>query len=180
MAASGGVIDTKRGSVVFHGRTTFINNTARIGGAIYTAYDQILFNGTTSFINNMAHENGGALYILGTRVVVQGDVFFTLNSANNGGAMYLTTATTLSFGASGARLVSSYNSAYKYGGAIYHEDNTVTLVQCSYFDDSIDLYEQLPYCFLDVDRLQLHQLTFEISSYYDSAGRDGSFMYGGC
>lgn len=176
-AVTGGAIETMRGHVIFKGMTTFINNTAKIGGAIYTAYDRISFIGSTIFKNNTAHENGGALYVLGTSVIVKGTVIFTSNSARNGGAMYLTTATTLTLG-SGASFISSHNSASEYGGAIYHRDNTVTLVQCNYLD-SITGFEQLPFCFLNVERIELFAPTIEVISFYDSANKDGSFIFGG-
>ena len=174
-ATTGGVINTMRGSVSIRGISTFAHNTAEMGGAIYTAYDNILFAGAIIFTNNTAHEDGGAIYVLGSRITLRNTIIFSFNSAMNGGAMYLTTVTTLSL-ASNVDLITSHNRAADYGGAIYHKDNTVTLIQCSYFNGKWSDFEQLPECFLE---LLTWEPTINIVSYLNSAGKDGSFIYGG-
>lgn len=171
---TGGAIYIVRGKLISEGKTSFINNRAKKGGALHTTYGSLSFAETTSFINNAAHENGGALFVLGTTVIFRGRTIFTSNSAINGGAMYLTTATTLSL-ASDTDVITSQNNASGYGGAIYHKDNAVSLVQCNYLNNS-DEFDELPYCFLE---LQTLIPTITIYSYHDSAGKDGSFMYGG-
>lgn len=157
----------------FAGDTVLFNNSARIGGAINTQYGTIVFSGTTTLINNEAMD-GGALYALSAMITLENTVIFTSNSAQNGGAMYLIGGTTLTL-APNSSFNSSYNSALNYGGGIYHKD-TVTLIQCSYYTSTG--FVDLPYCFLQLIQKEMIP-SITVTSYHDSAGKDGGFLYGG-
>ena len=173
---TGSVITIKRCQLSFTGISTIINNTAITGGVMYMIYGTLSLADTVTFTNNTAHEDGGALYALGTRITIRsGKINFSFNSARRGGVMYLTTGSTLFFYA-GTSIFTSHNRAYEYGGVIYHKDNTVAQVHCNYWNGTTNKYEELPYCFLEfftpVPAIYIH-------SYHNSAGKDGSFMYGG-
>ena len=88
-----------------------------------------MFQGKTFFIHNSADGDGGAIYAVGTSIYTQGIVNFTLNTASNGGAMLLDNGASLIFQLCKI-LYTSYNTALKYGGGIYREDNPV-ICQCN-------------------------------------------------
>ena len=79
---------------------------------------------------------------------------------------------------SGMTLNTSFNNASQYGGAIYYED-TLTHDQCNayyiyYYEDN------LPLCFIQLIGTNLTgDISIAIHSYYNTAGKDGSFMHGG-
>ena len=171
---AGGAIYIRQGDVQFDGNTKFSQNRAHSGGAIDTEYSSLSFASSTIFDNNSALENGGALNVLRTNVDLMGIVNFCFNSAENGGAIFLTAAATLYIESKNSNFSSSYNRASKYGGGIFYADN-ITPIQCNYINDYAT-FLQLPYCFL---QFGMDFWTINIHSYYDSAGDDGSFLYGG-
>ena len=157
--------------------TLFCGNKANKGngGAIWLGGTYIELSRDTKFINNSA-DNGGALCGLETGLVFNDNVTFSFNLARRGGgAMYLEDVTSLKL-SSGMKLNTSYNNATEYGGAIYHVDAT-THDQCK--DDEDD--EKFPECFIILlsrtDDTGYDEST--IYSYNNSAGKDGSFLYGG-
>ena len=167
----GGGIFLQGSHVMISGDTQFINNHAELsGGAIFLQYGQINFTSTTKFIKNTAqHYSGGALLAYGTIINTSEHVFmnFSCNYAGLfGGVMYLEQSTLIL--ASNTTLKTSHNHAKQHGGAIFNRDYA-TYVQCS----NLSVFIQLPYCFLD-----LHEHSY-IISYNDSAGGDGSFLFGG-
>ena len=128
-----------------------------------------------SFIDNKARLDGGALYGSNADMEFNGSITFSNNSAERGGGMFLLSVT-LKF-ARGMNLTTSYNNASKYGGAIYYED-ALTFFQCT-----AKKYESyLPYCFIQTigtDLEQIDNTSIAIYSLNNSAGRYGSFLYGG-
>ena len=76
-------------------------------------------------------------------------------------------------------LNSSYNAATVYGGGIYHEDNAAS-VQCHYNSAQ---YAEAPNCFIhfeiDVLTLIFRHSKIRVTSYQDSAGVEGAFLFGG-
>ena len=185
-----GVFITEDSSLSFKGRTLFHNNYGYYGGAIDSSNGKISFAGTTIFTNNTATEksDGGALYAVRTEISMEGNVSFSFNSAKNGGAMSFKDSY-LMFKLS-TTLETSYNHASDYGGAIYYDDKFTTN-QCG-IRGTIDEErpDEIQYCFLQLqpnelqhwflsyDNTDLGDLTI-IHSSKDSAGKDGSFLYGG-
>lgn len=189
-----GIIGARSSSVLFQDDTNFINNSAFIGGAIFTLYDtKLLFTGTTLFECNRADTNGGALYALGTNITIElylerttyfyryGVVNFVANSAQNGGAMFLRGRSVLNLDFF-STINASFNQAAEYGGAIYHED-LITPSQCSYEMGESEDISTLPRCFIVLNALisspPLLIVSSSINSWHDSAGKAGSFLYGG-
>ena len=167
----------------FSSETVFANNSAIIGGAIYSGYGTTLeFSGKILFTGNRAATNGGALYALGTEVVVINDDYrkltsFENNLAVNGGALFLSgAAITLD---AGARLNFLLNSASQYGGGIYSADNALT-TQCNFKYSDIVTITDLPYCFIGFKK-EINMILIDASVFSNSntAGTDGSFLYGG-
>ena len=182
-AGLGGGIFSIKSSLNFTRTTTFfIGNTAATdGGAIWLGFEKMILiisrYTNTSFIDNKARSDGGALYGLNANMEFSGSITFSNNSAERGGGMFLLSVT-LKF-ARGMNLTTSYNNASKYGGAIYYED-ALTLIQCNVYK----IYESdvLPYCFIQTigtDLEVIDDTSMAIYSYYNSAGRYGSFLYGG-
>ena len=176
----GGIRILQRDSLLsFSSRTEFANNSAIFGGAIYSAYNtSLVFSGKTLFTGNRAALDGGALYALGTTIVISNRVHkmtsFEYNSAVNGGAFFLAgAALSLKFE---SRLNFSYNDASKYGGGIYSDDNALS-AQCNFEHADIVKKTDLPYCFLwFVNVLPFNAWVY---SWRNTAGADGSFLYGG-
>ena len=181
-AGLGGGIFSIKSSLNFTRTSTnlFIgNNASGDGGAIWLGFTKMALSRytNTSFINNKARSDGGALYGSNAKMEFNGSVTFSNNSAERGGGMFLLSVT-LKF-ARGMNLTTSYNNASKYGGAIYYED-ALTLFQCNVYK----IYESyvLPYCFIQTigtDLEVIDDTSMGIYSYYNSAGRYGSFLYGG-
>ena len=178
----GGIFSTKSSLNFTRTTTLFIGNTAsRDGGAIWLAFKKITFSRyTASFINNKAHSDGGALYESNTIMEFNGNINFSNNSAERGGGMFLLSVT-LKF-ASAMNLTTSYNNASKYGGVIYYED-TLTFFRCTYTCTAEKLKNYIPYCFIQFIGNDFFGIADDTSravySYYNSAGRYGSFLYGG-
>ena len=169
LASDGGGFQNSRSTSLFSG------NFARwSGGAIYTNYGAIKYRNAT-FVNNSANLTGGAMYGSRTDIEFHDNIIFSHNSAYLGGGMYfIDLSLTIK---SGMTLNTSFNNASRYGGAIYYED-TSTQYQCSvyYYYDNI----KLPHCFIQLIGTELTGNTsMAIHSYYNTAGVDGSFMYGG-
>ena len=174
-ATEGGALYSFNTAVVFKGNTSFHNNSATLaGGGTSSQYGSISFAGITTFTANRAGRDGGALNAISTAVTFEGMLKFSSNSARTGGAMYFINAASLTL-ASHITLETSHNSATDYGGAIFHKD-IVTPSQCDNVIPSIP-FIKLPYCFLQLNDLKNSIIT--INSYLDSAGIDGSFLYGG-
>ena len=176
-AERGGAIHILYGMVVeFRGSTTFSHNRARtIGGAIASHFATLIFYNTIKFSCNTACENGGAIFTSGANIIFKEHslVGFTFNSAKNGGGMYLSTMTSLTF-KEGVNFKTSHNNASEYGGVIYHKDFTTT-TQCE--------GELLPLCFINFalyrETSGSININATVESYNDSAGTDGSFLFGG-
>ena len=171
----GGGIFSLDSIFIFNSTTLFNGNTADIGngGAIWSSNEEIVFSKHTIFNNNSAGDRGGALCVLFTKIIEFNDnVTFSYNSARIGGAIYIADRTYLIF-STGMVLNTSYNSASEYGGAIYHNDPR------SYCKDDAEL----PDCFIQLSGTDLTELingtSISIYSYHNSAGKDGSFLYGG-
>ena len=164
---SGGVTTIKsKSSASFKGYTLFHDNN---GGAIESDDGMISFTGTTIFTNNTS----SALYALNTEITMEGNVNFSFNSARNGAGMRLKGTSSLTF-APYTTLYSSYNTADDYGGVIYHED-VPTDDQCQSKHFSKDLESN---CFLQF-ATRSYNILLNIYSWKDTAGKDGSFLYGG-
>ena len=146
------------------------------GGAIYAFYRTVItFRGCIHFAHNLASADGGAIYALETNITMLdgSQIHFNNNTAENGGAMYLNELATLTLDRR-VSLNTSGNQASKYGGVLYHEDNTIPL-QCN-FENIRETNEvsELPYCFL---KFTINEA--EVISVNDSARIDGNFMFGG-
>jgi predicted outer membrane repeat protein len=171
--------------ISFTGNTVFEENRATLGvvggGAIKISMKTSLFiSGVTLFINNTA-DNGGAIFASNSNSVFSNTSTFVSNSAgNSGGAMYFEYGAKMSLKIN-TTLATSYNHASKYGGAIYHRD-TVMSTQCKFVYSEWRRNEDvtnLPGCFLILLQLDMDCAPYAISSYEDSAGTDGNFLYGG-
>ena len=157
-------------STLFHG-----NIANSVGGAIYTAYWKIqLLGRNITFTNNSANILGGAMYGLSTEIDFQGNITFSHNSAKRGGGMYFVDVSLIII--SGMKLNTSFNNASIYGGAIYNEDS----LQYSQCVAHLKYKDILPKCFIKLNGTELTgDTSMAIHSYYNTAGKDGSFMYGG-
>ena len=179
-AERGGAIHILYGMVVeFRGSTTFSHNRAHTnGGAIASHFATLIFYNTIKFSCNTACENGGAIFTSGANITFKEHslIGFTFNSAKNGGGMYLSAMTSLTF-KEGVNLNTSHNNASEYGGVIYHEDFTTT-TQCHPQE-----CELLPLCFINFalyrETSGSININATVESYNDSAGMDGSFLFGG-
>ena len=179
---TGGAIYLKRSFLSFTGQSVLLGNKAYAGGAIYsTLGSTVLFQGSHSLLINTAETDGGAIHAMGTNITMYNTTLvFTNNSAQRGGAVYFSREATLTM-AGQVLINTSHNHATEFGGALYHEDNTVP-IQCNFIvSQGIEL---LPSCFLHVrgivaDFTFTHMLYKKIHSYGDTAGEDGSFLYGG-
>ena len=180
----GGIkVTTKNTQLYFTGSTVLYGNKAGLGGAIYSPFgNELTFSGDTLFSHNTADTNGGAIYSVSTNITFDenGVSSFKWNTAENGGAIYLTSASFLTFNR-GVNISMSYNHATKYGGGIYNED-VASAAQCSFKRSKIVKLSELPYCFLRFTYPINNQIKYNstlIFSQNNSAGRDGSLIYGG-
>ena len=175
----GGAIQIlEESSISFEGYTVIDGNSATSGGAIYSVTGKISFHGRVNLVNNIA-DDGGALYASGTNITIQVfcNTLFANNFARNGGAMYLRSRSTLSLQYHSTLTIYN-NTASNYGGGIYHEDS-VSPYQCTLPDNATEsTLELLPYCFLRYGYHPSHQFFISNSS-YNTAGRDGSTLFGG-
>ena len=183
-ALGGGIKITSKNTLLhFKGSTVLYGNKAGLGGAIYSPFGtELTFSGDTLFSHNTADTNGGAIYSVNTNITFDdnGVLSFKWNTAENGGAMYLTSASFLTF-KRGVNISLSYNHATKYGGGIYNED-VASAAQCSFNRSEAVKLSELPYCFIrftyPIKNLVKYNST-SIISQNNSAGRDGSLIYGG-
>ena len=182
-ALIGGGIRARHSVVDIFGKCSLSGNSATYGGAMNTFYGTVFFQGPTLFAHNIATEDGGALYAAGTKIEILDRVDCTFNLAeSNGGALYFENGASLYLSAlmilGNLLLVSSYNYAHQYGGLMYHKDSA-SVSQCTYSDNSKE-YElvKLPECFIQITHVTDDFLPVVISS-NDSAGLEGSFLFGG-
>ena len=171
----GGIYSLKSYLTLQTSTTLFIGNFANnySGGAICIVYGTLqILSKNTIFTNNSAKYSGGALYGLSTTTHLDGNIIFSHNSAKRGGGMYFVDVSLKI--ASGMKLNASFNNASTYGGAIYYDD-TLNLYQCTAF--SRYYVDRLPHCFIQWNGTG--GTSMSIHSYHNSAGKDGSFLYGG-
>ena len=175
---NGGGVHSENSYISFTDYSLFENNSAMIGGAVSSLYGTITFSGVSMFKENRAETKGGALYASGTGIVFKDSVNVVSNSAQYGGAMYLSSLASLTLSTSSI-LNSSHNHASQYGGVIYHED-TALPVQCHFEiqDAQSSLEVQLPNCFIQLTSIARYLIP-AVTSYNDTAIRDGSYLYGG-
>ena len=177
----GGGIAAQNSFVVFQDSCKFSNNTALYAGALNTIYGVVHFQGSTQFAHNTADKDGGALYATGTTIEIKERVNFINNSADNGGAMYFESGTSLNLLTEDCfitQISSSFNSARQYGGLIHYQDSA-TQRQCDYLHHAEENTMMLPYCFLQTLLKPYYQDCSLIDSNYDSAGLNGTVIYGG-
>ena len=175
-AKYGGSIMAQSSSIAFRNNCVFASNHANYGGAMYTLHGEISVDAPLLFTMNSADGDGGAVYAVGTVMEILDQMNLTVNTAHNGGAMYLDGATLdMPLRDHQKIVVSSSNSARRYGGFIYHQDS-ITNGQCRYQIDENEL-KRLPNCFLRVISTPLNSPL--ISSDNDSAEIDGSVLFGG-
>ena len=166
--------------------------------------DPFFLNGYIFFTHNRADYDGGAIYSFGTFIYMREQVIFTFNRAGgNGGALFLDAGASIiirdptawlwnkQYYKGNFELSIRSNFAEHYGGGIYHVDSP-TPWQCkwnSQISPSSSELSRLPYCFLQVGRCEHNNeecrysyggfITIPIKSYNNTAGKDGSSIYGG-
>ena len=183
---SGGAISAEiNTNLSFIGIIAFTNNRASVhGGAIEgTGYARISISGYCLFLNNTAEYGfGGAIDgCKRTSIILGHYVNFTSNKARSGGAMHFCFEGTLTL-KQNVTVISSNNYASMYGGFLMNDDS-ITFYQCHYRKAKQDpeFYLFLPFCFMLLEGLVLNsnESFYSIHSTDDSAGIDGSFIYGG-
>ncbi len=179
-------------TISFAGTTLFINNKSKEsgGGAILaTVHVVLIMRGTVYFSrNNSTLGGGGAISLTkNSNMFINNKVTFAYNQAMTGGAIYIWGSTiTLS---QGGTMVTKYNRAALYGGALFHFDS-IDIYQCSFFMQKhitmtvsymFNIFIWLPDCFLKLDNFNYNSKTFNygIYSFNDTAGLSGHFLYGG-
>jgi len=179
-SGGGGAISTISANLSFAGSVLFYQNQGKMGGAlsmISESSSSIKFYGNVTFSCNKADTFGGAVHASGVSISVEGTANFSSNTARMGGALYLEYKSILNLGKY-AVLLTSYNKASEYGGTLYHKD-TVTDIQCG---NVTKIYKEekqvwvLPTAFLQV--VDTNDCP-TIKSFYDTAEKDGNFLYGG-
>lgn len=168
----GGGIYTRKSCMSFTGYTVFDKNRAHFGGAICGVDSKASFSGVLLVSTNVAIK-GGAFYALQTDISFDNTAYLSFNEAEQGGALYLNSASTVTLEPH-TTLTTSHNRASKYGGSIFYAD-TPTQDQC----DSKGRAYFTPNCFIQLKDMTTTRTPFSINSYNDSAGIDGSFLYGG-
>ena len=169
-------------TVYFEETTHFEHNAGKLGGAVYLSYSSAFFSGVSIFKGNTAYTFGGALIALRTNIRFKDKVKFISNTAQDGGAMYFKTSSSMTLEPE-TNLTTMYNHAFEYGGGIYYED-VITPSQCQYYGRGNE-YLELPTCFIQLDleiviSRSLRPITdIKLSSHYDTADKDGSFIFGG-
>ena len=184
----GAVAGLVRVHFIFSGVTIFVNNNATTegGGAILgTVHTELLLNGSILFKNNNCTScYGGAISLTGrSRITICDNITFESNWGEMGGAMYLRDSNVIM--KQHSSIITLYNSAKFYGGAIFHMDN-INYYQCNFtsikYQKGAVLFS-LPDCFLELENFKFNSSNestlYEIHSYNDSAGIDGQFIYGG-
>ena len=183
--SGGGGINSTRSTIIFEGKTILYNNTGHTGGAMLTERGEMEIGKESVIFNqNKATEYGGGLYASGTdiKLVYYAEMIFSLNSAELGGAIYMRSNATMTFEWY-SNLTTNGNVATSYGGALYHED-VVNIVQCQNVTDIVNKVQEtvasVPYSFIEFSQAPaLRRACPRIISRNDSAGMDGSFLYGG-
>ncbi len=163
----GGAIYAENGATVNINNTQFNQNTATgtyegYGGAIYAnAYSTVNINNTTFTQNNA--DDGGAIYANQYSTVNINNTTFTQNNADDGGAIYASSGSTVNinnttftqnnangdYGYGGA--ICNYGTVIimgseltdntaKYGGAIYNQADTLTLVDSKLQNDGLSIF----------------------------------------
>ena len=178
----GGGITAENSLLVFQGNCSFVNNRGSLsGGGFFTSSGTVSVQGPTLFLCNQANYGaGGALLARGTTIEVKDRLNFTHNSAESGGAIFLDERGSLNMSAqdcSYPMISSSSNSAKNRGGFIYKED-VATNEQCGSSDISRS-FQMLPDCFLQITTNTSSHNCSLINSHNDSAGIEGSVLYGG-
>ena len=175
------VYDTR---LFFRGSTTFSNNRADCGGAIRVVIKtEVVISGQCLFVNNTADRYGGGIFASDSNIALSGKVNFTSNKARYGGAMYFVNGAILTLKQNVTATTSS-NHADVHGGAIFNSDS-ISPIQCNYsMSENTTIYTlNLPSCFMKLEGFRFHyngsHPFYTINSANDTAGSDGSFMFGG-
>ena len=173
----GGAVRSSISALFFEEGNVFAGNSALSGGAIHVTQGTVSFAGGTRFEYNLAKKNGGAIYAAGTVIHLNNSVTLASNSAYNGGAIYLNRQSFMTLNYR-THFTSSFNAALGYGGGIYHVDN-MNPSQCGY-NQKREISES-SHCLLKFKTKQIRftVTNISISSYADSARKDGAFLYGG-
>ena len=180
----GGGIFSLNSILTFVGPASFNGNRANKAGAMHLIKANVTFLHKAIFTHNMAWQLGGALYSVTATIYVHGAIYFTHNIAREGGAVYLLSETyfVLNYG---AQFNSHSNIAIEFGGGIYHYDQLSPLL-CNYHDvqPGFTYISNFPYCFLQFEILTFSPVSYQkrwpnITSFNDSAGIDGGFLFGG-
>ena len=183
----GGAMFVCNTDVVFSGTVILFENniSGGDGGGILSSNSSLTFtSSTTLFYMNIAkgehliydiyYRGGGAIcaYNSGS-IKFNNTITFSYNSATAGGAMKLIDVI-LTF-LPNMNLTTSYNNALEFGGAIHYRDTKSTAInQCiEYYGD-----ELRPNCFIQFSDIK-NVTSIAMYSYNNSAGREGSFLYGG-
>lgn len=152
-----------KSSVDFSGTNVIQANQGVLGAGIYSYQGRLTFRGSNMFTNNIASEGGGSIHAKSVIVTLRGHMNFISNSAENGAALYMQCKSALMLG-NGSNLTTAGNQAEKCGGIIYYDD------KCT--GEILDIAETKSVCSLQLDNATFH-------SEADTAGRMGSFLYGG-
>ena len=176
----GGAVNSSNSILFFEEYNMFAGNMAESGGAMYLVQGTASFDGDTTFEHNSAKKNGGAICATGAVINLNNSMMFVFNSAYNGGAVYLNGQSFMTLNYV-SHFNFSFNAALGYGGGIYHVDNTDHF-QCSYSRATI--LPESSHCLLKFKTKEilfslLWQKNISMLSHGDSAGIDGSFLYGG-
>ena len=192
-SSDGGIL-AEHSSLIVEGYVLFDNNSNYNGGALNCFQGTLSLSGYILFTNNRADYDGGAIYAVGTSIYIQNQVDFSFNTAGrSGGALffYIGASLTLKIFPVERKINKVYhikkyselntksNFASHYGGVIYHADSP-TIRQCYQVTIPMQLLK-MPYCFLQLEGSSNYNdlLSIKIKSYNDSAGKDGSFLFGG-
>ena len=180
--SGGAILAISKTNLSFVGVIMFTNNMASYyGGAVDGVLNtEISISGYCLFLNNTA-AYGGAIFASQTNVILSDLVNFIFNRASLGGALHFFNGATLTL-KKNVTIVSSNNYASIYGGFLMHSDS-ITPFQCTFKLSEFEFVKILilPVCFIQLEGISLNnnESLYSIHSVYDSAGIDGSFIYGG-
>ena len=144
---------------------------------------EVVISGQCLFVNNTADRYGGGIFASDSNIALSGKVNFTSNKARYGGAMYFVNGAILTL-KQNVTATSSSNHADVHGGAIYNSDS-ISPIQCNYsMSENTTIYTlNLSSCFMKLEGFRFHyngsHPFYTINSANDTAGSDGSFMFGG-
>ena len=182
----GGIFSVESSLTFMSSITEFYNNSAHFGdGGAISSDGEIILTRNTFFIKNTAG-NGGAVFGLNIAMEFYDNITFSNNSAVRGGAMFLQDAKLYLF-TPYVNLTTAYNIASEYGGAIYYED-TNQFFKCDAIEYTADYYllkseivasTMEHFRFIQINVTETNANPIAIYSKYNSAGIDGSFLYGG-